>query len=647
MSFTYSTSLIKVRTTFNNMYKNNEYVPQMPAYTDFNMDITKCLRKAVYYEIYKSRKPFGMPWNPKLTLNDATIDMIDVMNHTYIGQHYPLFILVKMFLYVKHFLKDDDYDLSDLCTAEMQDALNRVLQELNVADQVHQTIYTLNMLFSDEELFINLKTTYNMADAKRVRKIQQWVNNYITQPGKLSIPYFSGLLSTEGHNTQIHEVENLLGHGSHAGRLSLYYLSLIFQDASNWLPMDLDEYHLANRLVLNDISKQAFKNAYYLIHHRDFSGNDVTPDDVRTLFYFKSGYVQNLSMEPIVHLDLSKDSVVQAFYLNDDNSNNYHLYTIQYPTESMSDFSKHPEELITIGSFNPTDVDSLYNLPNYAHGRHVKIEDNISKNTDPKNKYLAAHTQTFAPISKHNNKYLIGIYRESDTNKHGWAKMFGLFDLDNSQDTYNDINQIHILKGFDAYRLEASTDLDNNLLIIQTISEDHKVTFKKYWLDNILLSMKDNLVTDIKDFASIDTYTIPAEKNIIKSFQGFVYDKKTDQLFISSQIAPQMKKISQDQHVPVPNYDQLRAIYAIKWGASLPEGFHDIPLTNMYGVNIKQTINLQVQSVFKPVTFATEIESNLLAKNNSVYQMIAYHWSDNTLVKQPNINTLVKISWEN
>ena len=108
MSFTYPTSLINVRTKFNDMYKNNEYVPQMPAYTDFNKDITKCLRKAVYYEIYKLRKPFGMPWDPKLTLNNATIDMIDVMNHTYIGQHYPLFILVKMFLYVKHFLKDDD-----------------------------------------------------------------------------------------------------------------------------------------------------------------------------------------------------------------------------------------------------------------------------------------------------------------------------------------------------------------------------------------------------------------------------------------------------------------------------------------------------------------------------------------------------------
>lgn len=79
--------------------------------------------------------------------------------------------------------------------------------------------------------------------------------------------------------------------------------------------------------------------------------------------------------------------------------------------------------------------------------------------------------------------------------------------------------------------------------------------------------------------------------------------------------------------------------------------FFAIPIINTLIQNdsksIKDRMHMQTRNSYPPIIFGTEIESNLLIKNNAFYQMIVYHWSDGNKVAQPNINTLVKITWKN
>lgn len=71
-----------------------------------------------------------------------------------------------------------------------------------------------------------------------------------------------------------------------------------------------------------------------------------------------------------------------------------------------------------------------------------------------------------------------------------------------------------------------------------------------------------------------------------------------------------------------------------------------ITLTNIQGTSIQEAINQQVPDGLKPIQYGTELEGNMFYSNNSIYQLIVYHWSDYQLIAQPNDNALVKIDWD-
>ena len=86
----------------------------------------------------------------------------------------------------------------------------------------------------------------------------------------------------------------------------------------------------------------------------------------------------------------------------------------------------------------------------------------------------------------------------------------------------------------------------------------------------------------------------------------------------------------------LPNYDIIRGIYNLYWGDQEPSSFFAIPITNTLIQNdsksIKDIMHMHTRNSYPPIIFGTEIESNLLIKNNAFYQMIVYHWSDGNKV---------------
>lgn len=525
MTYNYVTCLAQIATNFNSQYADNPYIYEMPTYTTYDPDIMKYLRQALYYELYGNNNISELQSGPELKIDDAVNSLIEAINTAYFGIENPVFRLTKMALLSKHVIKDKTYELSNICTATMQNGLNMVLQKLNVQDD-KQTVYTLNALFSDYLLDIDPDNNYTndeLEHAKSYLDIQKWINHYITKPACIQIPYKLGLVVTDGKNDQTH----IFHYPRETDKVEIskmsYMLSLIYQDAQGWTPMNLYKQHVPNDLsTSNDDAFQSLAYAYYVRFNTNLPSGLLEPDYIRDAFYFDVQYQHDLTIEPVVHLELVDEHAVQAFYLKKINSSTDKLFTLQLTSSNILNWFKRQDEIITVGTFNPTDIDDLYSMPNYSPSRIITISDN--KNTGSSkdqeiNARLVAHSQTFAPINDSNNKFLIGIYRGDTNDNIPWAKMFGLFDLDNSRNTYNDIRQIHRLEGFNAYRLEAATDLDNDLLIIQIISEKHAITYKKYRLSSIIQSMEKNAVTDINDFEPLDVYHVPADKNVIKSFQ--------------------------------------------------------------------------------------------------------------------------------
>lgn len=457
MAFSYSTGLSKVATEFNNMYKNNMHISIMPVYTRYYSDLMLPLRQALYYELYGDKDLDALQKGVELKVDNVTNHLVDTVNNALIGDTNQIFKLFKMSFIIKQIDKNSLYDLSDEFTNELQNDFKILLKKLNVS-QTNQAIYTINALFSNYLLDIDQDNSYNaneLQDAKQYLIIQHWINQYITKPTKLQIPYTLGLIVTNGKDDQLYEYHYPTIHDTCWISRIRFYLSLIYQDANGWTPMNLLHQQVSNNLALSDDAVQSYVFAYFMKHKNIHSGL-ITQDDIRDAFDFQSSYEKDLTLDPIVHLTLNQNYVVQAFYLDDSNVNNYRLFTVQCIKSKDIELDNHPDEMISIGSFDSTQQDTLYHMPNYVPSRYIHIMDRAytgSSEIEKMNAHLAAHTQTCAAVDKTTDEFLIGIYRGYDNSKNNWAKMFGLFNLDDNIDQYDDISTIHRLEGFgkDAY----------------------------------------------------------------------------------------------------------------------------------------------------------------------------------------------------
>ena len=216
----------------------------------------------------------------------------------------------------------------------------------------------------------------------------------------------------------------------------------------------------------------------------------------------------------------------------------------------------------------------------------------------------------------------------------------------NGKSLYSTEQDMPYLYGFNAYRLEAITDLKHNLLIVQNITKDSSMIFTQYILSSIVSYLEMHENADINHFNPINHSIVNNVRDHINSFQGFSYDYNRNRIIISSQHHPTELEIDPDRTLFLPDYKTPRALYIIPWNNTSFDNWKRITLTNLQGTSIQDAINQQTNDYFKPIQYATEIESNLLASNNSIYQIITYHWSDKMLLKQDNTNSLVKISWD-
>ena len=572
-----------ISSTFNKIYADVNSIDIMPNYSKFNSEMMHYLRQALYYELYGDTYKLIVK-DDELPKDKLPYKFADQLNYASDGDTDNRFIPIKMTLYAKNLMPHHDYDLSNEYTSDFQTGLSNMKSELNLHDKNIKT-YVLDVLFSDYPFFIESGlTNYAMQNAKHTREIQQHVNKYITQKGHFQLAYGLGLIAPNGYDNQ--RVKLPLGLFQQKFVVSKLQraVALIYQEVNGWTPMDLKMCSVINRLPMNPESKYWYDSIVFLSGSVSDKTDHPTQSNIRSAFTFGMPDLHNLSMDPVCHLTTSSDEVVQAFYLDNTNPNNYKIHAIQkHKAHPILSPTAEKQTVIRTGTFNPNEIDSTFHMPNCVLQDNIILTNHkplISTNTDEStwpeaqrmNAHLVAHTQTLAPVG--NDQFLIGIY--GDNSEFEWAQALGLFDLSGRKayNYYNDISKIPYITGFNSYRLEAATNVTKKWLIIQTIDKDNTATFYKYELKPILDKLRNPLSSnrvDINDFKPDDTFYMPKEVKI-SSYQGFA-------------------------------------------------------------------------DVYKPITYATELEGITLFNNTSAYQLCTYHWSDSDLVKQDNSNILMHISW--
>ena len=646
-----------ISSVFNQLYSNVNSVDTMPSYSEFKPEMMHYLRQAFYFELFGDNYKSVIK-NNELPKNKTVYEFMYYLNHDlYTNLTDNRFVPLKMTLYAKNLMPNRDYDLSNEYTSDVRIGLSNMKSELNIHDKSIET-YVLDSLFSDYPFFIESGlTNYAMQNAKHTREIQQHVNNYITQKGHLQLAYGLGLIAPNGYDNQRIKLPYGLFQQKFITSKLQRAVALIYQEVNDWTPMDLKMCSVINRLPMNPESKYWYDSIVFLSGSVSDKTDNPTQSNIRSAFTFGMPDLHNLSMDPVCHLTTSSDEVVQAFYLDNTNPNNYKIHAIQkHKAHPILSPTAEKQTVIRTGTFNPNEIDSTFHMPNCVLQDNIILTNHkplISTTTDEStwpesqrmNAHLVAHTQTLAPVG--NDQFLIGIY--GDNSKFEWAQALGLFDLSGRKayNYYNDISKIPYITGFNSYRLEAATDVTKKWLIIQTIDENNFATFYKYELKPILDKLRNPLSSnrvDINDFKPDDTFYMPKEVKI-SSYQGFAYDSQFNQIIISSQHYPYEYTVGEDETIPVPYYEKLRAIYFVPWGHADPTNTTLMPLTNMKNTSFTEAINNQVEDVYKPITYATELEGITLFNNTSAYQLCTYHWSDSDLVKQDNSNILMHISW--
>lgn len=643
MAFDYKVMKTKVRNNFNNMYKDNSKIEKIPEGDLSYSQLATYLREALYYEVYPDANQETLKKAPQLNNDPQATEFINILPLATEPEADRKYALIKMILMIKNFSKDDTYDMTPNYTTEMANDLQKVLKELPSL-QPNQTIFTINALFSNCELILTHAIT---PQRLKIRQIQQRVNKYFTATKHLQLAYEFGVFPPNGRPGPEIAISTP-GNYVYRHRLSLA-LSLMYQDIIGFAPLILIGQPISNALPISTDSRavQCIKNAYYIKYKKELITNNPSEQIIRDVFEWTNSKVTNLRMNSLAHLMLNEPEVVQAFYLDTQNPNKYTIYTLQYVYNKQK--HGYTDEIKT-GHFNPHQSDDWYHT-----ARCIFEDDYISLD-----KSISAHSQTLAPVNKDHTKFLIGLDNNHSKKPIDWAMKLGIISINNN--TYNSLDEIPYLYGFEhranmnIHRLEAITDLDHDLLTIQYINTDHELLFEQYKLSDVLRLLKLHHSVPITACREIgSTFISNSDSDYIKSFQGFAYDYNHKKLIISSQKAPTKFQINIDQTLFLPNYGlsknpglrtNYRTLYVVPWENTAYKNWKVITLTNIQGTSIQEAINQQVPDGLKPIQYGTELEGNMFYSNNSIYQLIVYHWSDYQLIAQPNDNALVKIDWD-
>ena len=641
MTYSYPNALDHVVDGFNDRYGSISGIDHMNYSASFNKQMMHCLRQALYYELYGQSSKFVN--GSKLPHDKIAIDFVNNFANTYDGVENPAYVPLKMASYAQKLCLDDSYDLSDVWSDTLASSLQKLLSELNVVHS-YQTVYTINALLSDFQIKPDLDS---MSDsAKQLRTIQLDMNQYMSEHEQLA--YSLGLIVPNGVNDQTYSWKST--NISDVKQLSLMQteLQLIYQDASNMAPFIFTGMPVPNRFETPANARKWFKYAYYLKYKKTFDDDFVPDEVVRDVFDLNTKYIDGVRLSPVSQLNLNNAEAVQAFSLNTQDSSSYKLYTLQY----YKYINNNDNEIINIGTFKPNN--------------NSIITCNFDK-TITLNNELGAHSQTLTPADPYYHEFFIGFHHDDKSiifskSSTRWAQWLGLFDLDNGPSLYTAKSFIPHLVGFDTQRVEASTSPEYNSLVIQKQDANKNIVFVKYQLSSIvdalhdvykknknkLFATIDDFSVNINSFTPLSTFKIPSDKNILFSNQGFSYSGAQHLIFLSSQYHPSSIDLNMDQKLFVPHYNKGRFIYVIPWNKSDSSHWTAIPQVNFLDTTLGNVANMQVEDGSKPITYATELESNVSVDTNqlaSIYQLVVYHWSDKNTIAQPNLNTIVRVSW--
>lgn len=472
----------------------------------------------------------------------------------------------------------------------------------------------INVLFSDDQL----KLIDNSDYSKKIQEIQKAINYEFTDFSdihntNLALAFKYGLQSPNGiKNDKL-----------------IYDLGLAYQSAIGVEPVVWD-----NAYIINDLpcGSGGLKYVQYAAFLKDYTKDPnsigmsfVTNAHLRQMFNVNKTNIHNLRMTRGVRLNGLDNDVVQAFYIN--RSANDKIYVLQRVGNttkiSWSNYSEMSED------FHKITFES----------NSVVLEGN-----------LFGHTQTLAPMKSNTSTYfLVGVHGEVSSHSNiKWSRELALINLMTPNLTYSSLDELPRITGFNKYyRVEATTSLNDNRLIIQGVTDNGTGEFKMYDLHDTFEQLQNHDVVNVSSLHQLGTtVTIPnitdKEKGI-GSLQGLSY--LNNKLFISSQKAPIITDVSKYNKWLFALNNWPRQIVEIDWSSPSKSNWTYIPVTNLKGHTIK---SLFEQFNIGTHNFATELENVNVLNENQCDLIIDYHgvteFGDQTLDDEA---FLVRLEWSN
>ena len=328
----------------------------------------------------------------------------------------------------------------------------------------------------------------------------------------------------------------------------------------------------------------------------------VTNANLRKIFNVKNPSISSLQMIKGVKLDTKDNAVVQAFYINRPINNKIYISQLVGTTTKIS-WSNY--------------LEMSDSFPEISFGSNSVVLEGD----------LFGHTQTLAPMENNTSTYfLTGVHGEVSSHSDiKWSRELALINLMTPNLTYGSLNELPRITGFNKYyRVEATTNLNDNRLIIQGITDSGTSEFKMYNLHDTFEQLQKHDVVNVSSLHQLgNTVTIlnitDKEKGI-GSLQGLSY--LNNKLFISSQKAPIITDVSKYNSRLYALNSWPRQIVEIDWLNPDKSKWNYIPVINLKGHTVKSLFEQFNEGTHN---FATELENVNVLNENQCDLIIDYH----------------------
>ena len=592
------------------------HLTELPNYTSYNPKIMQYLRKLFNYHVLginsdKEIEPYDADSSSEA--NKKVYNFISNFNSLDGGQFDGETInIVGLTLLTKGLAKEENVSIGITdYTDEFSIAYRDIITVLGAAATNDVILPEINALFNDNQLGL----VGNLTDdthAQKIQQIQKAVNYEFTNIAdyhdtNLALAFNYGLQCPNG-------IEN--------DKL-IRDLGLAYQLAIGVEPAVWNNAYIANNLPCNSNGLKYVQYAAFLKNYTSdpntIDASFITNANLRQIFNAKNPNISNLRMTKGIRLTGMANDVVQAMYV--DHSNNK-IYTLQKVQETNRIYRSDYQEMTS-------------SIPSIEFNNYITIGDS-----------LFGHTQTLSPLDN-DGHLLIGVTGKlSSHSDNKWATEFALLDTSNMSAYFGNQYELHRLIGFNKYyRLEGTTNLNSNILVIQGTMNNGVGEIKKYDLNDTFSKLKNNTTVNVSSLNQIgDTIVIPDIASTTKgigSLQGLSY--LNNNLFISSQFGPIITDVSRYNKWLYALNKWPRQIIKFNWNDSNKNNWTYIPVTNLHGITVQELFERFNDETHN---FATELENVIAVSNTSCDLLIEYHgvteFGDQKLEDEP---FLMHLEW--